>query len=134
MYIKIKNDLIEKYPYSLDEFFIENSNTSFPENIPENTLAEFGIFKVELTLKPQTDYTQNVVEEMPEYINGIWKQKWSVVDKTPEEVNKIIDFFRFDAYRNESDGLYFKAQRGEATMEDWINKVAEIKAKYPKKY
>jgi len=36
------------------------------------------------------------------------------------------------AYIAESDPLFFKAQRGEATMEEWQSKVAEIKARYPK--
>ncbi|CAB4121760.1 hypothetical protein UFOVP16_2 [uncultured Caudovirales phage] len=39
---------------------------------------------------------------------------------------------RGDAYRVESDPLFFKAQRGEATMDEWLAKVAEIKARYPK--
>jgi hypothetical protein len=36
------------------------------------------------------------------------------------------------AYIAEADPLFFKAQRGEATMEDWQAKVAEIKARFPK--
>ena len=36
------------------------------------------------------------------------------------------------AYMAESDPLFFKAQRGEATMEEWQAKVAEIKTRYPK--
>jgi hypothetical protein len=36
------------------------------------------------------------------------------------------------AYIAEADPLFFKAQRGEATMEEWQAKVAEIKARYPK--
>lgn len=38
---------------------------------------------------------------------------------------------RVEAYRNESDPLFFMAQRGQGTMEDWTNKVAEIVARYP---
>ena len=38
---------------------------------------------------------------------------------------------RSDAYKNESDPLFFKAQRGEATMDEWLAKVAEIKARFP---
>lgn len=38
---------------------------------------------------------------------------------------------RASAYKNESDPLFFKAQRGEATMEEWLAKVDEIKARYP---
>jgi hypothetical protein len=36
------------------------------------------------------------------------------------------------AYAAEADPLFFKAQRGEATMAEWQAKVAEIKARYPK--
>jgi hypothetical protein len=35
------------------------------------------------------------------------------------------------AYVNEADPLFFMSQRGEATVEDWQGKVAEIKARYP---
>lgn len=38
---------------------------------------------------------------------------------------------RATAYKNESDPLFFKAQRGEATMDEWLAKVEEIKARYP---
>jgi hypothetical protein len=36
------------------------------------------------------------------------------------------------AYIAEADPLFFKAQRGEATMQEWQDKVAEIKARFPK--
>lgn len=35
------------------------------------------------------------------------------------------------AYAQESDPIFFMAQRGEATMEEWTAKIAEIKARYP---
>jgi hypothetical protein len=36
------------------------------------------------------------------------------------------------AYIAEADPLFFKAQRGEATMQEWQDKIAEIKARFPK--
>lgn len=39
---------------------------------------------------------------------------------------------RQQAYIAEADPLFFKAQRGESTMEEWQTKVAEIKARFPK--
>lgn len=38
---------------------------------------------------------------------------------------------RSKAYATEADPLFFKAQRGEATMDEWNAKVAEIRARYP---
>jgi hypothetical protein len=42
-----------------------------------------------------------------------------------------LSVLRADAYRAEADPLYFKAQRGEATNDEWLAKVAEIKARFP---
>jgi hypothetical protein len=38
---------------------------------------------------------------------------------------------RRSAYQQEADPLFFMSQRGEATVEEWQAKVAEIKARYP---
>jgi len=38
---------------------------------------------------------------------------------------------RAEAYRAEADPLFFMSQRGEATVEEWQAKVAEIKARFP---
>ena len=38
---------------------------------------------------------------------------------------------RRSAYQQEADPLFFMSQRGEATVEEWTAKVAEIKARYP---
>ena len=38
---------------------------------------------------------------------------------------------RSTAYTAEADPLFFKVQRGEATMQQWQDKVAEIKARFP---
>jgi hypothetical protein len=35
------------------------------------------------------------------------------------------------AYIAESDPLFFKYQRGDATKEEWLAKIEEIKARYP---
>jgi len=38
---------------------------------------------------------------------------------------------RANAYAQESDPLFFKAQRGEATIEEWQAKVDEIRDRFP---
>jgi hypothetical protein len=42
-----------------------------------------------------------------------------------------VEADRRAAYTAESDPLFFMSQRGEATVEEWQAKVAEIKARYP---
>jgi hypothetical protein len=51
---------------------------------------------------------------------------------TTLEPARIATENRRNAYIAEADALFFKAQRGEATMEEWQAKVTEIKARFPK--
>lgn len=58
--------------------------------------------------------------------------------KTQDEINSDISSqieanrqARALAYREESDPLFFKAERGEATREEWLAKVEEIRLRYP---
>jgi hypothetical protein len=67
--------------------------------------------------------------------------------KTPEQIAAEIEGAkeakeRFNAeqkdkrkaaYADEADPLYFMAQRGEATLDEWQAKIAEIKARFPYK-
>jgi hypothetical protein len=55
-----------------------------------------------------------------------------VVRLTALEPARIATENRRAAYIAEADPLFFKAQRGEVTMEEWQAKVADIKARFPK--
>lgn len=45
--------------------------------------------------------------------------------------NKLQEARRFGALQAEADPIFFAWQRGEATEQDWLDKVAEIRARYP---
>ena len=57
--------------------------------------------------------------------------KSSAQAKYEHELRECIDK-RKQAYLSEADGLFFDYQRGENTKEEWENKIAEIKARFPK--
>jgi len=46
---------------------------------------------------------------------------------TPEEITAL----RQAAYSKESDPIFFMWQRGQATEQEWLDKIAEIKQRYP---
>jgi hypothetical protein len=59
-------------------------------------------------------------------------QAW--VDKTwnaDQPTQAEVDALRHAAYVAESDPLFFQWQRGEATEQQWRDKVAEIQTRYP---
>jgi len=51
---------------------------------------------------------------------------------TALEPARIATENRRTAYIVEADPLFFKAQRGEATMQEWQARVTEIKNRFPK--
>lgn len=55
-----------------------------------------------------------------------------VIPYTPPVLTKAMqESARQFAYTQEADPLFFMAQRGEATIEEWQAKIAEIKARFP---
>jgi hypothetical protein len=49
----------------------------------------------------------------------------------PTPTPKQIAALRLAAYQSESDPLFFKWQRGEGTEQAWLDKIEQIKARYP---
>lgn len=60
---------------------------------------------------------------------------WLAASNTPEPADPPppIDYsaLRKAAYAAESDPIFFMSQRGEANQQEWLDKVAEIKARWP---
>ena len=55
----------------------------------------------------------------------------AAIELAAEQAQAKVEQDRLYAYRSEADPLFFKAQRGEATTDEWTAKVAEIKARFP---
>ena len=56
----------------------------------------------------------------------------TALEPFPEETLEEIAQLRRATYQEEADPIFFRWQRGEATEEEWLAKVDEIKARYPK--
>lgn len=97
MYVLIKNDAVETYPYSVQQLYADNPNTSFPSPTPNSTLADFGVFPVVPTPQPAYDpVTQNLTEIDPVQVDGLWVQQWSVTQASTEEVAERKEQLKLD--------------------------------------
>lgn len=73
---------------------------------------------------------------------GVYIDTWNVPDLAVPDLEYInetitVEDLRYQAqrqaaYQKESDPLFFKYQRNECTEQDWLDKVTEIKQRYPK--
>lgn len=159
MYIKVQPNGEIINPFSVRDLKREFPNVSFPLQIPVTTLAAYSVYELIPSVPPQYDpVTHKLVEDTPvrqkaRNEDGTWKaddpntpeneaweyvQVWKLEEYTPEEVAANVAKYNADqesvrsrAYRNESDPIFFKWQRGEATEQEWLDKIAEIKAAYP---
>ncbi len=86
LYLKItQSDII--YPYTITELKSENYNTSFPSLITDLLLESFNVFPVIETTKPEINTQTEIAEEtIPQLIDDVWKQTWTIRSLTPEEL------------------------------------------------
>ena len=138
MHALIVDGAVAKYPYTIGMLRKDNPNTSFPKRPSDEVLAEWGMQPVSRTERPDVDHTKNVTEGTPVLENGYWRQVWSVADASAAEIAERVaqmraqaEAQRAEAYRTESDPLFFKWQRGSSTEQEWLDAVAAIKARYP---
>lgn len=125
---------IQTYPYSIAQLQADNPGTSFPSPMPDERLADWNVVVVVPTAQPTVPPEQNVTEGTPAETAGVWYQTWVVTDKTPEQIaeyNEQQKQNRLIAYEHESDPIFFKWQRGEATQQEWLDAVELVKQQYP---
>lgn len=79
MYIKVKNGVIEKYPYSIEQLRMDNNNTSFPAEMPNERLAEWGVYPVISTTQLEPVDDKELVEDTPVFDGERWLQVWKLV-------------------------------------------------------
>ena len=87
-YVKITNNAIDQYPYTVGQLRKDNRNVSFPKNITPEVLASFGLYAVMPEDQPSYDKrTQNITQNgIPSLSDGAWMLGWTVTTKTQEEV------------------------------------------------
>ena len=59
---------------------------------------------------------------------------WTEVDRSEEIAKAQLEQIRKDrsnAYTDEADPLFFKYQRGEGSEQEWLDKIEEIRERFP---
>jgi hypothetical protein len=89
MFVKITNGKVDKYPYSIGDLRRDNPNTSFPKNIPNETLAGHNVFPVDYEPAPEFNPMTHRVQssDVPVNRDGKWILAKTVVPLTQEQID-----------------------------------------------
>lgn len=108
MYLRIINNEIN-YPYTIKDLKAAHRNITFPNELGEETMTEFGLYEVRQTPKPN-DYTKNITEGTPILVDGVYYQNWVQTNASESEIN----------YRLENQWFVIREIRNELLSEcDW---------------
>jgi len=90
MYVKITNGTLDTYPYSVGQLRRDNPKTSFPKRIPDEMLADWGVYHVEFADAPEIDNRTQIAEQeaQPALMGSVWSLGWVVSDKSAEDVQQ----------------------------------------------
>lgn len=83
IYAHVIDGIVVAYPYTKWHLQHDNPHTTFPSAPTDAQLAEFNVFRVKRTPKPELDETYECVETVPIQIDGEWVQQWAY-DKWPD--------------------------------------------------
>jgi hypothetical protein len=113
MFVKTTNGQIDQYPYTVGDLRRENPNTSFPKNVPEATMAEYGMFPVGYEAAPEYDSLTHRLQHssQPVLNDGKWVLTKTVVELTAAQI----------ADRDTAKGKEVRSQRDKLIADtDWM--------------
>jgi len=134
MFIRITNGQPEEY--TIGQLRRDNPMVSFPRDIPEATLAEYGVFRVHETPRPNPDPTKDIVTLPPVLVNGVWRENWGEVPLTADEIYaRALDAVRnarMDAYPSIEDQLDMIYWDMVNSTVQWRDLISSVKQAHPK--
>ena len=121
MYVKIENGAVAQYPYSYSQLISDNRGVSFPASMPDERLAEWGVFPVTTTAQPTPAPGQIVEEITPIEIGGVWTQQWNVRAATQQETDSQADEVRSQRNRLLYECDWTQLSDAPVNSLDWAN-------------
>jgi hypothetical protein len=93
MFVKTVNNIATVFPYTVNLLKADNPQTSFPEKISLELMAEFGVYPVaESDTPPYNPNTQYVESNaMPSLIDGKWVLGKTVINMSADQIKARED-------------------------------------------
>lgn len=105
-YALIEKGAVKTYPYSFAQLRGDNPQVSFPSEVTDEWLVDYGVVKVVPTARPELAVDKNVVEAAPVLVGGIWTQVWT---ETNASAGQIAERTKIAAQQTEFDAAKLDA-------------------------
>jgi len=102
MYIKLVNNVPE--PYSIRQFRLDNSNVSYPKEIPDHYLNEQDVYSYTEDTRPEYDALIQSLDFSFEERDSSWYKTYTVVNLPQEKAESNIRSMR-DSLLQETDWM-----------------------------
>ncbi len=97
MYVKITNNAVDTFPYSLKKLRADNPQTSFPVSMTDTMMEDWGVYPV--TISDQPSMAHNEIAEQnsaPTLVDNVWTLGWTKRSLTTDETNRESERVRAD--------------------------------------
>lgn len=88
--VLVREGAVVRYPYNVSDLQTDNPGVSFPEQVPEDTLAEFDVYPVEIDDAPALQFGERLEPLRPVLVDEQWRQGWHVVTLTAAERRVLL--------------------------------------------
>ena len=113
--------------YTIEKLKQENPNTSFPRQISDALLSDFGVYRVYVPTAPDFDPDTQARERTtaPTLVGDRWEHSWTVRDLTAEELTQRVQEMRSEMV------VTPRQARLELSKRNLLTNIAEIIALIP---
>lgn len=95
MYVKAINDVVDTFPYSINDLKTDNPNTSFPKNMTDEMLESWDVYSVFVEDQPAHTANQTVsLNDAPVLSGGVWSVGWTIRSWSQEELDETAENIR----------------------------------------
>ena len=92
-YVRIENNIVAEFPYSVLKLRRDNPSVSFPSECPTSLLADFGVYEVAYSAQPSFDDNTQTLElnSSPTLVNGVWTVEHTVSTMSSEQASDYTE-------------------------------------------
>lgn len=88
MYVKIVNNAVDTFPYSMQQLRSDNANTSFPATMTDAMMADWGMYPVTVATAPSVAHNEIAEHNSaPTFVSNVWTLGWTTRSLTSAETD-----------------------------------------------